>query len=1206
MSSPFVGGTYGYNDRATVSSPRLGPRAEPSQGPEDVSVRSMRRERLSTGLMILKIENLTKFLVKVLYTFDDQNKTNCLARWPQALDIRSVFLDESTQIGVVELKICIQAIVSASPELVAKLGQDYTVYAYDYSEYDTPLVGQGMLSWVLASPSASAAPANSARTFVTGRVCRNILGLFSSSSQETLEVKLRLVPVPSCLQSEYIESMKTYRDLSKMMPEGFDAGAWTSFLQANPSVGQLAQNRRQAATTRLGQQTLAELEHMPRLGSQGSSRRGSVELRHIPPTENSSAMEPLQHQPRAASPASSARSATATSRRRGRPPRTASRTSIRGRDTPPITLSNRDTTENTREPDDDRVEDGPVKKRAKVSRVERPDSTGFDKLPDSLRVAASAAASVRIHQPAAVRPAVNKAPSLEGPPRAPTPVADPNNIIRRSQLPKARSNLREQSPVAEEIDYKSPYIGSEYLPRREERNIGSLPNTPAEIPSSPPVYRGPSTAPSSPHLPTLPAHMDSGFMSGAIEGLLEDDEDRTPDDDDLAVAARYSRALELPKPTNEKIDEPLFFTPTSPVAHGIPPDPPNMGHELQPEPVLPETHEKQNAQQPDLDTEATARTGKAVSSASGPRPLERTVSLGNPPSNLPAPSLPNTDPARPVDLYRSQTWSGQHESHPASDTAAVSSNSELSVKPKRRKKGSGVTRKEAIQSKLHTSIEAGEMPPFCENCGAIETPTWRKAWVKVHSGKPDHVHISEEEGGIIAWETLQTDVEGKVCLYRIIKRTLLPLDEGFSEILLCNRKSSQYLPADNANAGPACGLWLHTRKCIRPKEAWEKPQKGPDEKRKRAPRARKPKTDLNSEQMQSDPFLGGNVHSDASSPMDDINTENEHREASQLAQSSRPRASSLEPSSTTTTNTLANHPGEANLPREVQSSPPRLTGAIPTPPEAAELVVKPTRRILFPSPKHAKDQRALGETSLNHNKPSEDVSSKEGHSDCLEYDPSDKENRPPTPNEELHLDDLFEDSHHLLARLSTPSPRTIANPEGFKTPGNPATPDRQLPLTGEFFSSAAKLLFLPTTPSRILSKFQQTAPAGELTPFTLHVSQILSEANNASSLEDDSFDLSTLPPLNLSPSSHPQKEFDLSSFDHQDFLNTDIPIPSSPPWFGVYEDPMEAGNDIWSNFQLPTSPEKRPLPEAEKTQEPVLVKEAIAREASAVLKEGGA
>lgn len=1138
----------------------------------------------------------------MLYTFDDLNKTNCLARWPQVLDIRSVYLDESTQIGVVDLKICIQAIVSASPELVAKLGQDYTVYAYDYSEYDTPLVGQGMLSWVLASPSAPTASDHSTRRLVTGRVCRNILGLFSSSSQETLEVKLRLVPVPTCLQSEYIESMKTYRDISNLMPEGFDAGAWTSFLQANPSVGHLAQqNRRQAATARIGRRELARLEHAPRLVSQDSSRRGSVDLRYVPPAENPSGSEPLQQQPRATSPALSARSAVAPSKRRGRPPRTASRTSIQGQDAQLATLPSRTTLENTREPDDDRVEEGPVRKRAKVSRVDRPGSTGLDKLPDSLRVAASTAASVRIYQPVAARPPVNSAPSLEGPPRAPTPVADPSNIVRRSLLPKARSNLRERSPVAENMNYKPPYLGSDAPPKPEERGIGSLPNTPPEIPSSPPIYRGPSTAPSSPHLPTLPAHMDSGFMSGAIEGLFEDDEYRTPNEDDYAIAGEYIRGSELPKPVNEKMDEPHPSAPVSPVIHQIPPDAPSVGQQVRPGPTATEKQEEHDAQQVEPNAKAIARAGKAARSASGSRVLERTMSSGNPP----APSLPNSDLARPIDLCRSQTWSGQQECHPTSDTTGVSRSSEFSGKSKPRKKGTGANakRKEAIQSRLQTSIEAGEMPPFCENCGAIETPTWRKAWVKVHSGKPDHVHISEEEGGIIAWETLQTDVEGTICLYRIIKRTLLPVDVGFSEILLCNRKSPYCLDADDANVGPACGLWLHTRKCIRPKEQWEKPQKGPDEKRKRAPRTRKPKPDLTSEQGRSDPSLGGNVHSDASSPVDNLTTGNECQEALQLALCNKPRASSLQPSSTTTTKMLANHPGIATLSRETRSSPPRLTSAILGPLEVSDLAPKPTRRILFPSPRPNKDQRALGETSANPDKPSEDVNPKGDRSRCLDYDPSDKENRPPTPTEDRHFDDVLEDSHQSMIRPTTPSPRNIADPELFKTPGNPDTPDRLLPVTGDFFSSAAKLLFHPTTPSQTLPKFQQTPPLGELTPFSLQISQIFSGANNTSPAGGNSFDFSALPYLNLSPKSHARPDLDFSSFDHQDFLSTDIPIPSSPPWFGVYEDPMESSGDIWADFQLPTSPDKRPLPAAEEMQGPVLDKEAATGEIAAVAQE---
>jgi hypothetical protein len=49
----------------------------------------------------------------VLYTFDNENKSNCLARLPNALLIPVVSLDEDTQVGVIDLKTCIQAIVTA-------------------------------------------------------------------------------------------------------------------------------------------------------------------------------------------------------------------------------------------------------------------------------------------------------------------------------------------------------------------------------------------------------------------------------------------------------------------------------------------------------------------------------------------------------------------------------------------------------------------------------------------------------------------------------------------------------------------------------------------------------------------------------------------------------------------------------------------------------------------------------------------------------------------------------------------------------------------------------------------------------------------------------------------------------------------------------------------------------------------------------------
>ena len=711
--------------------------------------------------------------VKVLYSFDNENKTNCLARWPNPIDIRTAYLDESTQIGVIELKTCIQAIVAASPELVAKLGQDYTVYAYDYSEYETPLVGQGMLSWVLASSSSTpSAPAHQSRTIVTGRVCKNLMGLFSSNLQETLEVKLRLVPVPTSLQSEYIESMKKYRDISQMMPEGFDPQAWTNFLQANPTFLQLAnQSRSQSPALGSGQLSAFGIEHVQRLLNGDGSGSRTIDAPRLPPRSNSISNADVAAQlPRPSSAASSVQSAVAP-KRRGRPPGVKTGTGARARSKK---IETRQASTNQMDPgyasNEEKSEEGPNKKRAKVTHAEWSGKNDFGKQPESLRVAASTAASVRIHQPTAVRPNSSLATSLEGPPREPTPTANPSNRMQRPQLPPSKSSLRHESFVTEPRSYASPYapLGGSINPGESaltSPEASQAESSPVDIASSPPVFRGISTAPSSPNLPTLPRQFDdSGFMSGSIDDLFEDDEMRPIDDEDLEVAAQYIKRPDLPAALNRQQSEPQLPEATNPSLRTLQDDP--------------------------LEERAAAQMRQMATNA---RLLSRTASSGN----LAPPPVPASDPVRPAGLHRSQTWSGNQASHPMSDVAPVQSTTETAQLPiPRSRKGSeigigaGAKRKQAIQSKLASSVAAGEMPPFCENCGAIETPTWRKAWVKIHSGTPEHVVISEDEGGIIAWQTLQTDQEGTVCLYRIIKKSLLKSDEGFTEVLLCNRKSS--------------------------------------------------------------------------------------------------------------------------------------------------------------------------------------------------------------------------------------------------------------------------------------------------------------------------------------------------------------------------------------------------------------------------------
>ncbi|CUS09727.1 unnamed protein product [Tuber aestivum] len=173
--------------------------------------------------------------LKVSYAFDDKNKSNCLARWPHLITTRVVELDKDTMVGAVEFKTCILSMISASPELVATLGQDYSVYAFDYSEVGVPLVGCGMLSWAMATVNSNNPSTNA--SMITGRVVSNSFGFFSNDGvKETLNVKLKLTPVDTFTQAQFVESVHAYNALSKVIPGGFDASAWTNYLNANPRI----------------------------------------------------------------------------------------------------------------------------------------------------------------------------------------------------------------------------------------------------------------------------------------------------------------------------------------------------------------------------------------------------------------------------------------------------------------------------------------------------------------------------------------------------------------------------------------------------------------------------------------------------------------------------------------------------------------------------------------------------------------------------------------------------------------------------------------------------------------------------------------------------------------------------------------------------------------------------------------------------------
>lgn len=403
-----------------------------------------------------------------------------------------------------------------SPELVGKLsGHDYTVYAYDFSEYETPLVGQGMLSWVLASSSPTPnAPATESKTMITGRVCKNIMGLFSKGPKETLEVKLKLVPVPTCLQSEYVESMEKYRNLSMVLPPGMDVAGWNAFLKEHPELFNQQEMQMEQPITHMMDSSRG-IESIHHLLRQNSFTEGN----------HSFSMGPYGSQPsRAGSPTPSFQSAAAFQQSiEAGGSRPGSRASIRSERA--IRPRPRGDSFDAGAMSDGPNEDGPARKRARITKADWRGKSAFGTNADSLRVTASTAASVRDFRPGPAQ-TLNMLNSIEPPPRAPTPrPGDPTGAApqRGRGRPPRSSLLRHDSTASQTSRYMSPYgppgPGSEMaMDTADEELLGETPSD-RDFPSSPPVpYESRvSPTPSSPALPPLlPVASDSGFVSDMV------------------------------------------------------------------------------------------------------------------------------------------------------------------------------------------------------------------------------------------------------------------------------------------------------------------------------------------------------------------------------------------------------------------------------------------------------------------------------------------------------------------------------------------------------------------------------------------------------------------------------------------------------------------------------------------------------------------
>jgi len=265
------------------------------------------------------------------------------------------------------------------------------------------------------------------------------------------------------------------------------------------------------------------------------------------------------------------------------------------------------------------------------------------------------------------------------------------------------------------------------------------------------------------------------------------------------------------------------------------------------------------------------------------------------------------------------------------------------------------------------------------------------------------------------------------------------------------------------------------------------------------------------------------------------------------------------------------------LQRAIQSSPARFLGTKHVPIDLDDPTPKPTRRVLFPSPKRV---GAVGLLDCN-DIPASTRNSPYSTKAFVQMSPctADKENQPPLPTIDDPFNDLFEDFPQATSCPSSPSPSHSRPPNPFKTPSK--SPSRRSITTGDFFSSVAKAFLHP--PPRTPSRTPNKESLNEMTPFTRHLNELLgSEINitpSARFTPSKYIDFSTsLPPLGDTADvvSTPSRLFTSEDFDFGAFGSEGLGMPSSPPaaWFGVYEDPVGgAGVDGgWGDLGLGSSP----------------------------------
>ena len=346
-------------------------------------------------------------------------------------------------------------------------------------------------------------------------------------------------------------------------------------------------------------------------------------------------------------------------------------------------------------------------------------------------------------------------------------------------------------------------------------------------------------------------------------------------------------------------------------------------------------------------------------------------------------------------------------------------------------------------------------------------------------------------------------------------------------------------------------MYLLTRRCMRPKEMWDKPQSDPDDKSRHKPSGGGPSRE-SARPLSANPGNSNDPHSltQPSSPSAANKPSETEDSASQLPVLCRSATSFGEMTGGGSIRGLDEASAAAALERAIRSSPHKFRGSQQTPIEIGDLTPQPTRRLLFPSPSQSDKARSSG-------KPSPEGKGQDLDEKRAKVKDLGKENRPPANEDDM--DRFFHDDAYAPATGPSSTPKSKSKyPWIHKTP------------TQSPSKSASKVLFrTPALPHRTPTKSK--TPLGEFTPFTAHLNQLLSDAT-AASPGHGGIDFAALPSLRNTPSSSRLLNFDFSQLDSQDLISTDIPMPSSPPpWnFGSFDDDDD-DNGLWGDSNLPNA-----------------------------------